>query len=208
MLFYSKRCNASMNLLRILENENLLCYFKLICVDDVLNKLPAAITAVPTMTVTNIAKPLVMQECFEWVNQIKFIRQQQITDINKKIIMQNNISNHGNHNNSNGNMQVDTRQPMFYDKEAMGGISDTFSYTNADEPLPQAYFGVGDEANNAIFTAPKEKHKISMGEQKRLLSDIETRRLDQDAEHSQLMKKKQIEAVYMAEQEKSSQQYR
>lgn len=188
MLFYSQACNTCKNLLILLQNENLLSNFKLVCVDDKLDKLPQNMI-VPTMTVININKPLVAQETFEWVKQMKFLRQQQIMDINKKIIQQNI-----DYSNKKG--------PIGYDDEIMAGISDKFAFTKGDEPLPHAYFGINEEDKNIIFTPPSEQNKMSKLDQSKLIKDIENRRTMQDSEYSFLMKQKQMEAVLNAEQEK------
>ena len=49
----------------------MLPYLKLICVDGIRDKVPANITMVPTLVLTNINKPLVCGEVFEWVNTVK-----------------------------------------------------------------------------------------------------------------------------------------
>lgn len=189
ILFYSQKCEYCRNLLLLLKNENLLGYFKLICVDDKLDKLPLNMK-VPTMKVLNVNKLLVAQEAFEWVNQMKFIRQQQVMDINKKIIQQNLI---------NTNVR---KGPLGFDNEIMGGISDKFALTKSDDPLPQAYFGIGQEDKNIIFTAPQEQAKISKIDQSKMMKELESRRTQQDTEHVVLTKQKQLEAVLDAEHEK------
>lgn len=184
ILFYSLKCETSKNLLIILKNENLLNYFKLICVDDKLNKLPPQITMVPTMMVTNINKLLVGQETFEWVKQIKFFRQQQAIGENKSIIQQNTFTKRN--QNSTG--------PIGYDDELMGGISDKFAFTKVDNPLPHCYFNVGEEDKNAIFTAP-EQIKINKDEQFKLIKNLESRRDEQNTEYMNIMKQQQVNTI-------------
>jgi hypothetical protein len=195
ILFYSKHCDTCRNLLILLQNENLLSAFKLMCVDEMLDKIPPQITTVPTMFVTNINRPLVAQETFEWIKQTKFIRQQQVMDLNKKIILQNTLNN-----------EQSKKGPVGYDDEMMAGISDKFAFTKIDNPLPHAYFGIGEEDKHVIFTAPKEQQKMSSNDQKKLIKEIEERRTQQDNNYSVLMKQKQMEAVLSAEQEKLLQQ--
>jgi|688.fasta_scaffold214568_3 hypothetical protein len=192
ILFYSQKCETCKNLLVLLKNENLLGHFKLMCVDDKLNSLPQNMV-VPTMFLVNINKPLVALEAFEWVKQMKFIRQQQILDINKKIIQQ--TSTHGD------NIK---KGPMGYDNIIMGSVSDKFSFTKNDNPLPQSYFGVNEENIHAIFTAPKEKEAISKSEQSKLIKELESRRTQQDSDYASFMKQQQINAVMQAEHEKIS----
>lgn len=188
ILFYSQKCEYCRNLLMLLKNENLLCYFKLVCVDDKLDKLPPDMK-VPTLIVNNVSKPLVAQEAFEWVQQIKFIRQQQVMDINKKIIQQNM-------------MAANTKKgPNGFDSDTMSGISDKFALTKIDQALPLSYFGVGEEDKNIIFTAP-EQTKIGKTDQSKLIKDLESRRQNQDTEHSAFIKQTQLEAVMNSEHEK------
>ena len=155
MLFYSQKCPTCRNLLMILKNENFLEYFKLVCVDTMLDKFPQDMV-VPTMTVVNVNKPLIAQEAFEWIQQMKFLKQQNNTE--RKIV----------------EPQI-TRGPVGYDEEIMGGISDKFALTKVDTPLPHAYFGVNDEEKNAIYTAPNEKDTIDKISQNRMMEELEIR---------------------------------
>jgi len=193
ILFYSQQCEYCRRLLLLLKTENLICYFKLICVDDKLDKLPRDMK-VPTMRVINVNRPLVAQETFEWVNQMKFIRQQQVMDINKKIIQQNVL---------NANIK---KGPIGFDEKIMSGLSDEFALIKIDDPLPHAYFNVGQEDKNIIFTAPQESDTISKQTQNKMIKDLESRRLQQDTEHKTFMKQKQAEAVMSAEHEKLASQ--
>lgn len=188
VLFYSQQCHTCMNLLTVLKNEGFLAYFKLICVDTMLDKLPSNMV-VPTMIVVNLNRPLVAQETFEWIKQMKFIRQQQIMDVNKRIIQQNQINS----------IQ---KGPMGFDNEIMGGISDKFAFTKRDDALPHAYVGVGEDDKNAIFTAPIEQKKMDKSEQIRNIKHLEDNRNAQDNEYANYMKQQQLQAVMQAEQEK------
>jgi len=194
ILFYSQKCDTCRNLLILLKNENLISYFKLISVDDKLDKLPQNMR-VPTMIVINLNKPLVAQETFEWVKQMKFIRHQQIMDINKKIIQQNILNN----------VDGTKKGPIGYDDELMAGISDKFAFTKMDNPLPHAYFNVNEEDKNAIFTAPIDKIRISKTDQLKLTKDLESKRNQQDTDYSSFMKQQQINAVISSEHEKFAQ---
>jgi hypothetical protein len=188
VLLYSRQCPSCKNLLTILQNEKLLQYFKLECVDDTLDKYPRNLI-VPTMLVVNVNRPLMGQETFEWVNQMKFIKQQNIAEMNKKIIQQNTNIRKG---------------PIGYDSDIMGGISDKFAFTKIDEPLPHTYFGIGDEEKNAIFTPPVklEKEKMSKYDQEKTLKNIQSLRSNQDTESIAIAKQIHYEAVMKAEKEK------
>lgn len=194
ILFYSLKCEACINLLTLMRNENLLCYFKLISVDNQYEKmLSMGIKSVPTMIVSTINKPLVCQETFKWVEQIKYIKQNQVMDINKKIIQQNMMNN------------VTKKGPIGYDDEIMGGLSDKFAFTKVDEPLPHAYFGLGDEDKNAIFTAP-EQDKLSKDYQNKMIGELKSKRDIQDSDYINYNKQQQINAIVNSEKEKILQQ--
>lgn len=192
ILFYSMRCETCSKLFTILQNENLLSYFKLVCVDQDIEKYSRMIVVVPTMIIKGINKQLGPQECFEWVQQIKFIKQKQIMDVNKKIIQQN-VTN-------NPNMK---KGPLGYVDTEMGGISDQFAYTKTDNPIAHAYFGIGDEDKNVIFTAPDDG-TITKDTQHKLTKAVEQKRAIQDREYAEFMKQEQMKAVIQAEQEKLS----
>jgi hypothetical protein len=198
ILFYSTNCTTCRHLLMILKNENLLCYFELRCVDNMLDRLPPYIQKVPTMLVSNVNKPLVAEETFEWINQIKFFRQQQVMDLNKKII-QENMNTHNVVNSKK------TTKPVEYLESEMSGFSDTFAYTKIDEPLPKSFFKVGDEDKISIYTAPDSGKKISNREQVKLTKEIEMRRVKQDNDFGDFMKQQQLKAIKESEQEKFGQ---
>lgn len=195
VLFYSQHCNICMNLLTILKNEGFLAYFKLVCVDNMLDKLPSNMI-IPTMTVVNLNRPLSGQETFEWIKQMKFIRQQQIMDVNKRIIQQNQMNNI---NKSSG--------PICYDPDIMGSVSDKFALTKGDDALPQSYVGTNEDDKHVIFTAPIEKKKMDKKEQMKNMQELENKRLNQDSEYGNLMKQQQMQAVIQAEQEKFNRNY-
>ncbi|QKF93981.1 hypothetical protein QKU48_gp0523 [Fadolivirus algeromassiliense] len=188
ILFYSQKCEYCRNLLLLLRNENLLCYFKLICVDDKLDKFPPDMQ-VPMMVVNNVNKPLIAQETFKWIEQIKYIRSQQVMDINKKIIQQNSLNS------------TIKKGPIGFDNDIMTSVSDKFAFTKVESACPQSYFGVGQEDKNVIFTAP-EHDKINKTNQLKLIKDLESRREQQDSDNATTMKQKQMEAVMNTEQEK------
>jgi len=183
-VFYSRQCATCRKLLILLQNEYLLSYFKLYCVDDNIDRYPKTMR-VPLMIVNNINKPLVANEIFDWINQVKFIRQQQSMDNNRKII-QHNVLN---------NMAYQKKGPIAYDQDIMSGISDKFAFKEIDRPLPQNYFGINEEDKHAIFTAPEQSDKMNKKEQTQLIKSIETKRKEQDEEYMKFMKEKQMEAV-------------
>ena len=74
ILFYSNSCNTCKSLIKLLENEKLIQHFFPMCVDGKLEQLPPQIEVVPTMIVKDMNKPLVAEETFEYIKQVKFIK--------------------------------------------------------------------------------------------------------------------------------------
>lgn len=190
VIFYSRKCQSCMDLLKLLENENLLGSFVLFCVDGRLSEVPSHISSVPTMVVSNVNKPLIGNETFEWINKVKFLRQQNLMQINKKIITQQNVIN-----------MMNKKEIVGYDSEILGKISDPFAIADeaSNKSLPQSYYNINDN-KDAIFTAP-EQGKITKQEQKKRIENIEQLRSTQDSQYGELMKKQQIDAVLRSEQE-------
>lgn len=186
ILFYSQRCRTCSDLLMILRNENLLNYFEQICVDDKLDRLPQNMM-VPTMLLINVPKPLIVEETFQWVKQMKFLKQQPANQ--NRQFTPNNV------------IEPTKRGPVGYDDEIMSGVSDRFAFTRRDEALPHAYFGVNEEDKHIIFTAPNDK-KINKKDQTKLIGNLESKRSEQDNTFSTLMKQEQANAVMRDEHEK------
>ena len=169
LLFWSKRCPMSKNLLNILDNEKLLNNFKLICVDDNINNIPKVIEKVPTMIVVGYPTPIVASETFDWIQKIKYIR-------------------------GSNNSQACPAGPIGYKSTEMGGFSDMFAYKDIDNPMPQSFYGLNDDDKNIIFTAP-EQDKISKKEQEASIKELKDKREAQNKDYALSMKKAQLEAV-------------
>lgn len=196
ILFYSNQCKTCVSLIKLLKSSELLGYFFLFCVDGRLDKLPPYITAVPTMIVKNCNKPLVAEETFEWVNKIKFLRQN--VSMSKDKIIQNNIFK---------NMMSSGGVKGYSDIE-LGSVSDKFSLTKSDAPaLPQSFFGYKDEDKNTIFTAP-DQGKLSDDQVKSAIDKCQERRDQQDIAYKNLARKKQVAAVINDEQQRLVESYK
>ena len=197
ILFYSRECHTCITLIKILESENLLQYFTMICVDGKLNKLPAQIEHVPTMIVKDQNKKLEAEETFEWIKKVKFLKQNA-----------NNMKNQFVNKNKILSSQPKTKINGFSDVE-MGNGSDVFAFTKSDAPaLPQSFFGYKDEGNNTIFTAPDKTHKLGEEEQNHTISLLKEKRDAQDSEHKARSKKEQFNAIINIEQQRLLESYK
>jgi hypothetical protein len=188
-LFYSRTCEHSVKLFKLLQSEGLLEHFKLYCVDDRLDKIPPHIKMVPTMIVSNMNKPLEGQAAFEWIQQMKFLKQSHTTNSNQQNIINKNMLNIPKNNG-----------PIAFVEQEMTGISDGFAYTKTDKPLTHSFFNYKSEDKSTIFTAP-EQGKLGISEQSKRIKDIEEKRNVQDQEYTKSMKDQQIQAVFIAEQD-------
>lgn len=80
ILFYSRECPMCKNLFLLLKSENMLTRFKLICVDNILDKIPKTITKVPTLILSTMNQPLVAEQIFLWIKASKEIKSEKKTD--------------------------------------------------------------------------------------------------------------------------------
>ena len=193
ILFYSQFCQTCRNLINILQNEKLLGYFKLYCVDDKINSLPPFIEYVPTMLVadnSNKQLKLVKEETFEWVKKVKFIRQQNMMDMTKKIIQHNMLMQ--SHQNKN--------EPIGFVESEMNKISDGFAYKNIDLPMAQNFVNINNESTQVIYTPPQQKgDTINKQAQDKLMSLLENQRKEGETQFSEIMKQERLKAILEAE---------
>lgn len=146
ILFYSRHCKTCENLMKILQNENLLQFFRLICVDNQLDTLPSFIKKVPTLLVSTSKQPLVDNGIYEWIKTMKYLRQSKVEE--NKNIAEYNINKTQNQN---------TQGPRAYLNQEMDGFSDTFAYTKCDNAIPHRFFEYDENNKEQIFTAPEQK---------------------------------------------------
>jgi hypothetical protein len=170
----------------MMKNENILSYFKLICVDNQLNNLPDFIKVVPTMIVTNMNKPLVAQEIFKYIQSIKYIRQKSVLDQNKKLVQQNIINM----------VEQNKKGPLGYKASEMSSISDNFAYTDVDVALPQNFVNINDK--HIIYTPPKDE-SINKITQTKLVESLDQARKEQDKEYTNIFKQQRLEAIGRAQ---------
>ena len=74
IMFYSKKCEHSMELIKLLDQRGLISMFKFICVDDN-NNIPPCVESIPTIIVNDISKPLIGSSAFRWINTITQFQQ-------------------------------------------------------------------------------------------------------------------------------------
>lgn len=191
LLFYSERCNTSRNLIEMIKREDLLKYFEMICIDNKLDKIPPMITHVPALITTDTPRPWMGPDAFKWLQNIKYMRQQQIQDKNNKLQLYNTIK------------ELESGGPKAFTDE-MHGISDNFAYKDIDNAQPKSFEEYGKEVSkdNIIYTPPIDKKKITKGEQLKLINEFKSDRTVQDKELDKVLKMKQIDEIIKTENEK------
>ena len=185
MVFYSEHCSTCRNIMLLLKNENLLQNFKVICVDNILDSLPPDMK-VPLMRLVNVPEPLYAQSIYNWISQIKFMRSNSTTQTN--IIPTKKQSG-----------------PYCFDADVMTRISDNFAFADEkiNDPLPQSYFGINQEAKESIYTPQDPANfTIKKEEQKKMLAETEARRAQQNNEFTQYSKQVQLELIMQDEYER------
>lgn len=190
VVFYSNYCNTCRNIMTLLKNENLLENFKVICVDNMLDKLPKKME-VPLMKLVNNPEPLYAQNIYNWITQIKFMRSQ--------------------NNNNTQLIQTEKKKigPKCFDAEVMTSISDKFAHVseNKNDALTQSYFSVNQNSENAIYTPPQDKQKIGKVEQQKIINNINSKREQQNNEFTQYSQQIQMELIMQDEYDRQQPGY-
>lgn len=187
LLFYSQKCKDSANLVLLMKNEDLLKYFEMICIDGRENMIPPTITHVPTLIVEGIPKPLIANAAFQWLQNMKYIRYQNMMDANKKTIHYNMMKN------------IEMGGPKGFTNE-FTGFSDEFAYTDIDNSQPKSHYNYKDEVNNAILTLP-ENDKITKNEQQNIIGKEVAQRKEQEKQFMDYMKSNQLKDVIKSQKE-------
>lgn len=127
MLFYSRECPMCKNLFLLLKSENMLTRFKLICVDNILDKIPKTITKVPTLILSNINQPLVAEQIFLWIKASKEIKsEKKIENIYDPYIDHNNSYTHVTKDNDKTNLyELDGKNDFIFTPPEKSKINDT-----------------------------------------------------------------------------------
>lgn len=189
IIFYSTQCQFCHDLIRSMKNEGILQYFRMICVDNNIQNIPANITQVPAIITTDTNRVYLANEAFKWLQGVKYMRQQKINESNKKLIEYNIQKN------------AQSGGPHSFISTEMNGISDNFAYTDIDMAQPKNFQEYGKDDRDIILTPPIDT-KINTSQQSKKLKEAELSREQQNKVFSENMKQGQLQAVLRAEREK------
>jgi hypothetical protein len=182
LLFYSNASAPCHRLLTLMKNCNILPYFKLICVDKNIDKMPKELNSVPTLLIAKMNKLLESDDAFRWVQSIKFIN-----DKRMNMNMNNIIAKKSDNDEPQGHFDLE-----------MSGLSDSFAYKDIDFAQPKTYVNAKGDNKNMILTAPKMK-AITKPQQDLLLKNATNKRKEQNEIFKVTAKQQQLESVINAE---------
>jgi len=200
-LFYSNKCQMCNSLLVLFKNNNMLSYFKCICIDDerVRRQLPSTIKRVPTIIIPSMNKQLVADEIFIWLQNLKQSRNQYA---NTEMQMENNQQPEKKEIRTGHKRQEDIPkppqiinqtgciQPLAFIAQEMSGLSDTYAYTTIDQAPRHTYLSCSDLDKNTIFTAPPEdEQKIKLTKHRSYITELSKKREEQDQSINEIVGK-------------------
>lgn len=184
VLFFSNNCMGSKQLITMMQSENLIRFFHLICVDNN-DKIPPLIRVNPTpiLMIKGIPTPYIAGDAFAWLSKIKQWK------INM-MMHRASVAQQQYFQNMNNNLAPVTDTTIGFSSEEMAGMSDIFAYLQTDNPAPQSFFDTSMMGQENIFTPPLEngQYKLSSGsgyrvseeKQKKLQDELINARNKQD----------------------------
>ena len=167
ILFYSTKCNYCYQFINLLKSENMLNYFKMICVDNNKN-IPSIVTKVPTIIISKTNNIYMANEAFQWLNNLK--------------------------NAKNTNIDSNQNSIKPYDILEMSGISDIYTYTEKDVQINKNFVFTGTQIQ-PIITLPEEKYKLSNEAQKDRINQLQKTRTDYDKIVGENMRNEQLDKI-------------
>lgn len=186
-IFFSNHCEKSKFLISLLQKENFLRWFHVICVDNN-RSLPFSITNTPVLVVKGVPTPYIGADTFTWVARMK--RWQ----TNVMLQKMNGAQQQYIHKINSNLIPVDNSILGFSETE-MNSMSDAFAFfsTNVNQEcqdaFPQQYVQFDNIGKDYIETPPLENGsyrvskpgaKINAAEQKKMLDSLSRQREAQD----------------------------
>ena len=186
VLFYSKKCEGSTTLMRIMENEKLLKFFNLICTDNNPD-IPPQIKFTPTLILKDVPVPYVAGDAFAWLNKMKQMR------INNEIKKMNEKQKQHFEKISNVMNKEEETSILEFSKEEMGDTPDLYSYLDYDDAIQHSYFDCKNLGKEAILTPKDKSEKMSESEYKKLQGRLKNERSKQDTDFKRSIESFKIE---------------
>lgn len=182
ILFYSNNCEPSQHLISLMQSENLIRFFHLICTDNN-PKIPSQINVTPTLILHGIPTPYKAGEAFVWLSKMK---QWKI----RMMMQQASVAQQQYLQSMNKNMGQNESNVLEFSQTEMAGMSDIFAYLQNEGAMPHSYFTCNNMGQENIFTPPLEdgqykinpngKYKIDSKKQTELHNKLIMERKQQD----------------------------
>jgi hypothetical protein len=164
ILFYSNKCTYCKEIIQLINKVDDISRYKLINIDNNSSNFPY-IQRVPTLLVSDLKKPIVGVNAFNWIkSQSQFNKQT------------NNINF-----NANNNLDPKINNLIYEKKEKMDGSEkkiENFSYLNEDSNMDKIH-KFYDTKTEKIYTLP-EGERINQNIQKKKLNKLVNLRNQQD----------------------------
>lgn len=183
ILFYSNLSETGQALITLMQNENLLRFFHLVCTDNNPNVSPHISKTLPTLIIRGLPTPYVGTDAFSWLARVKQWKHQVML---KKVATEQQQYIQA----VNRNLQIDNEQMLGFSKAEMQGMSDMFAFfssdmrSDIDSAFPQSYVQYDSLGEQEIITLPDEKNigrrKIDESQHKKLFAEIDAERKRQD----------------------------
>ena len=172
-LFYSPRCESSMNFIRIITNEKIQNMFTLISIDTMsreqiistgMKKTPMVALRDKNNITTGVFEG---QAAFDWLNNlIQFRRQNmmKMVELNRKKIIQANQKSNNNQDGATFVARTDDSN----------SISDSFSYIDLDYVSSKSFMPYGRDTDFKILTFNDTNGKINQNDMNNKISEYDT----------------------------------
>lgn len=179
-LFFSRKDKLSTMVIKLLNDEEMLGFFRIFCIDDMPKRsIPKTVTHIPFMVLKDTPMPLTGDNILKWIQSARFIRQQKM-NAQKEIVKRNMMRFQMQNNKGN----------LGFNNEEMGGYSDNYAYTNTDTAQAKSFMGYKDDKKHIIFTAP-EASKMSREEINKAIENETSARKQQDGYKDKLYETQQ-----------------
>jgi len=168
-----------------MKNEDFLKYFRLICIDGNEDKYSNHISMVPSMMASNVPKMLAGEDTFKWVQNMKLLKQKNQKTGDASSEASKNLA-----------AQSTTGFLPAYSIE-MSGFSDKFAYLNTDNAQTKEFLPYDAFKSNetTIYTAPSDDNKISRDEQRKLITNVSTKRHTEESQFKDIITQQQQDAL-------------
>jgi hypothetical protein len=198
-VFYHPSNAGSFNLMKLMENEEMLKMFELRSIQGMTDEqlLSYGIHAVPTIVFINGQNKGIYEKekAFGFVNNMIANRRQNImrrTEDHRKLIQTTELRNN-------------IKEGIFeYNSNETQGISDAYAFwkddinQDIDIAQPKSFLQYGKDAQYSIMTLPENpnnKFKMNSDVQSRMVSNMKSNRDQQDDQIKQILEQQQIDKV-------------